>query len=121
MSVSQRTSAAAVPTISATAVSTSTASAIAATSSATAATESSAAAATTAALSRLGLVDLDLLAVEGDAVHLADRRLGCALVVEGHEGIALAGVVDISHLAKLLKLGLNKGEGFNICYLYLRT
>ena len=92
--------------------STSTATAESSTIAATASTAS-----TASSLAGLGLVDLDLLAVEGDAVHLADRRLGCALVVEGHEGIALAGVVDISHLAKLLKLGLNKGEGLNICYL----
>ena len=60
----------------------------------------------TATLTRLSLVDLDLLAIEGHSVHLADRRVGRLLLVEGDEGITLAGVVDVRHSSKLLELGL---------------
>ena len=60
----------------------------------------------TATLTRLGLVDLDLLAIEGHPIHLADRRVGGLLLVEGHEGITLAGVVDVRHSSELLELGL---------------
>ena len=61
---------------------------------------------TATSLTGLGLVDLDLLAIESHPVHLADRRVGGLLLVEGYEGIALAGVVDVRHCAELLELGL---------------
>ena len=72
------------------------------------ATSKASSSATASSFPGLGLVDLDLLAIQSNSVHFTDGSLGRVLVVEGDEGIALASVVDISHLAKLLKLGLKK-------------
>ena len=63
---------------------------------------------TSTSLTGLGLIDLDLLAIQGHSVHLTDGGVSGVLVVEGDEGIALAGVVDIGHCAELLELSLNK-------------
>jgi len=76
----------------------------------------SAAAATTtataaAALLRAGCVDLDLLAQHGLTIHLLNSHLGVLLAVEGDEGVALAGIVDVSHHPVLLELGLDLAVG----------
>jgi len=46
------------------------------------------------------------LAINGLPVHLLGGSLRVFLAVEGDEGEALAGVVDISHHAELLELSL---------------
>jgi len=78
------------------------ATASAATSTATTAeaTEPAAAVPVTAAavLPGLGLVDLDLLAVDGGAVQLLDGLVGTDLVNHGHEGVTLASDVNILDL-----------------------
>ena len=66
-------------------------------------------ASTASALTGLGLVDLDLLPVQGGSVHLADGGLSRLLVLEGDEGVALAGVVDIRDGSELVELAL-RGE-----------
>ena len=80
-------------------------------SAATATTESTAvatSATSTSSLAGLGFVHLDLLSVDSCAVHLPDGVLGGLLLLEGDEGVALAGVVDISHHAEFLELALDK-------------
>ena len=83
------------------------------TSATTAATESTAvatSATSTSSLTGLGFVHLDLLPVDSCAVHLPDGVLGGLLLLEGDEGVALAGVVDIRHHAEFLEFALeNKG------------
>ena len=74
----------------------------------TVSTAASTASTAAAALARLGLVHLDLLAVEGGTVHLPDGGLGSVLVLEGDEGVTLSGVVDIGDRSKLLELALEK-------------
>ena len=39
--------------------------------------------------------------------HYLNGRLGVLVAFEGDEGVTLAGVVDISHHAELLELGLD--------------
>ena len=77
----------------------------ASTTSTTVATASTATSPATTSFSGLGLVDLDLLAVDGGSVHLLDGALGLSFAAEGDKGEALAGVVDVCHLAALLELG----------------
>ena len=80
----------------------------------TATAESSAVAAATSAtstassLAGLGLVDLDLLPIQGSSVHLADGVLSRLLVLEGDESVALAGVVDIGDGSELVKFALRR-------------
>merc|ERR1719397_19932 len=62
--------------------------------------------ATSASLAGLGLVDLDLLPIQGSAIHFPDGGLSSVLVLEGDEGVAFASVVDISDWSELLKLAL---------------
>ena len=84
------------------------------TSASTATAESSAVAAaasatsTASSLAGLGLVDLDLLPIQGSSVHLADGVLSRLLVLEGDEGVALAGVVDIGDGSELVKFALRR-------------
>jgi len=46
------------------------------------------------------------LAINGLTVHLLGSVIGSFLAIESHKGVALAGVVDISHRSELIKLGL---------------
>ena len=62
----------------------------------------------TTAFAGLGLVDLDLLSIESDSIHLTDSSLCRVLVLECYKGITLAGVVDVGNWPKLLEFGLNK-------------
>ena len=81
------------------------------TSAPTAATEPtsvSATTSTTASFTGLGLVDLDLLSIESDSIHLTDRSLRRVLVLECYESVTFAGVVDVGYRPKLLEFRLNK-------------
>merc|ERR1719328_777305 len=66
----------------------------------------SSATSTTTSLSGLGLIDFDLLAVQGLSIHLPDGVLSCILLFKGDKGVSLAGIVNIGHGSKLLKLRL---------------
>merc|ERR1719471_34056 len=61
---------------------------------------------TTSSLTRLGFVHLDLLTIESDPVHLTNGSISRLLVVKGHKSISFSGVVNISHLSKLLEFRL---------------
>ena len=81
------------------------------TSASTAASESTAiasSATSTSTLAGLGFVHLDLLSVDSGAVHLPDGVLSGLLLLEGDEGVALAGVVNVSDETELLELALEK-------------
>merc|ERR1719341_2348057 len=76
--------------------------------SASAATTIAAAAATTAAaLTRLGFIHFQLLAKDGLTVQTLLSGIGILLPLVGDEGVALAGVVHVSHHAELVKLTLD--------------
>ena len=71
----------------------------------------------TASLTGLSLIDLDLLAIDGRPIHLADSGVGGLLLVERYEGIAFASVVDVRHSAELLELGLKSyHQAYNKSY-----
>ena len=81
------------------------------TSTTTAATKPTSISSTTSAATAfagLGLVDLDLLSIESDSIHLTDSSLCRVLVLECYKGITFAGVVDVGNWPKLLEFGLNK-------------
>merc|ERR1719341_1130556 len=75
--------------------------------SASAATTIAAAATTAAALTRLGFIHFQLLAEYSLTVKTLLSGISILLPLVGDEGVALAGVVHVSHHAELVKLTLD--------------